>query len=207
MRNPLRVKTPETAVFETEPRPLPSCLLRPYLAGRMKRAAAGPGLFSVFVDSSVDLVMGERINSNPSVRQQLFKETITAFNINLIVTRFVKNCLATLFDLRGLYYWLPFYHAAHLTVYPEPEYNLRVFYLFRLVYIFVQLRDQKADEGPRGRVMDILARPPTTPEYAHLFVVDCFSLVAKSKNAQLLDGFIASKIGKLLDTLTVSERV
>lgn len=82
-----------------------------------------------------------------------------------------------------------------------------MFYLFRLTRRSAQLRDCDADASQQNLIIDLLANPPTTPEYARLFIMDASDLVMSSKNEHIFGAFLASETGKLLGGLTVSERI
>jgi hypothetical protein len=69
----------------------------------------------------------------------MFTNMVDAFNADLLGGRFTHDNFSTLFDLHGLQYWSPLYNAASLTVYPNAEHALRMFYLFRIAHCSAQL--------------------------------------------------------------------
>ena len=56
-------------------------------------------------------------------------------------------------------------------------------------------------------VIDILANPPSTPEYARVFTIDAFNLAISSKNENIVDAFLTSETGMRLGCLTKAERI
>lgn len=192
------------------PRPLEPVLIRPYLRSRMERAADDPCLFSVFVNGSVDLIIEQYSNPSQQYRQDLTKHLLNSFDIAILDPRRTvtsRGLFDTFFHSYGLSYWLPIYNAAHLTIYPKPEDNIRLFYVLRLSYNAAQLRSDRADVNDLRWIAELLAQPPTTPEYARLFAIDCFNLIANSKSELMLSDFLSSNTGRLLSAFSLSERI
>ncbi|KAF2994782.1 hypothetical protein E8E13_000151 [Curvularia kusanoi] len=186
---------------------LPPNLIRPFLIRRMQRGLGDPCLLSVFMDRSIVLIAEHNDETNQQNRQELLQEKAASFDTELLDERFCENFLNSLFDQSGLDYWLPLYDAAHLTVYPRPEDNLRLFHIFRLSHIASQIRDLKGGEILHCPIGDLLAHHPTTPEYARLFAIDCFNVIINSNNDLLYNELLVSNTGKLLNTLSVPERI
>lgn len=184
----------------------PQSLLKPYLMARMEDTDNRPCLFSTFIGRSVDLILEHRAEYTNLERRQMFVDMVAAFNDDLIGS-YCSDIFSTLFDSQGLNYWLPLFNTASLTVYPNPEHNLRMFCLFRLAHRSAQLQGCEVSATQQNMIIDLLADPPSTPEYKRLFLVDAFNLAMSSRNEQVLDAFLASETGKLLSDLTVSERI
>jgi len=188
-------------------RALPRSLLKPYLVARMEDTMNRPCLLSWIIERSVNLILEHRAEWTASDQRQMFLDMVDAFNVNLIGGCFIHDSFSTLFDSQGLQYWLPLYNAASLTVYPNAEHTLRMFYLFRITHCSAQLQNHDADAVQQHLVIEILAEPPSTPEYARFFVIDAFNLAMSSKSEDILCAFLASETGKLLGLLTDSERI
>lgn len=203
MGGPRRRPTPDYSM----PQPLTSDLLRPFLISRMQQASEHHCLLSVFIDRSINLIEENTEEFQQQDRQRIRREMAASFDTRLLKPRFSRYLFDSLFDSIGIGYWLPLYDAAHLTVYPKPEDNLRLYYIFRLCHIAKQKRDPRDDEIRYGPIGDLLASPPTTPEYARLFAIDCFNLAVKSNNDLIYHELCFSNTGKLLSNLTVPERI
>lgn len=189
------------------PPPLPLNLIRPYLICRIQRGSENPCLLSVFIDRSIDLIGEHKNKLNQQNRQNLVQEIAASFNTELLNQRFCKYFLNSLLDRLGIGYWLPLYDAAHLTVYPKPEDHLRLFYIFRLSHIASQNRELRDVAITHCPINDLLAHHPATPEYARLFAIDCFNIIVNSNNNLLYDELLVSNTGKLLNNLSMPERI
>lgn len=130
-----------------------------------------------------------------------------SFDVSLLEEGFSDGLFDSLFNEHGLNYWLPLYDAAHLTVYPRPEDNLRLFYIFRLSHIVSQRRNTMWLAKELEPISGLLAHHPETPEYARLFAIDCFNLATKSNSDVLYNDFLVSNTGQLLNGLTLPERI
>lgn len=189
------------------PGQLPSDLIRPYLICRMRQGSDDPCLISVFIDRSIDLVAEQNDDISQQDRERLRLEMAASFNIGLLEAHYSRDFFNSLFDSCGINYWLPIYDAAGLTIYPKPEDNLRLYYIFRLSHIANQNRDPRDDAIRYSPIGDLLANPPATPEYARLFAIDCFNLAVSSNNDLIYNELCFSNTGKLLNTLTWPERI
>lgn len=189
------------------PPPLPSNLIRPYLICRMQRGSEDPCLLSVFMDRSIDLIAEHNDKLNQHNRQERFQEIAASFNTELLNERFCKYFLNSLLDRPGIDYWLPLYDAAHLTIYPKFEDNIRLFYIFRLSHIASQNRELRDVAILHCPINELLAHHPATPEYARLFAIDCFNVIVNSNNNLLYDELRNSNTGKLLNNLSMPERI
>ncbi|KAF3049004.1 hypothetical protein E8E11_001794 [Didymella keratinophila] len=127
---------------------------------------------------------------------------VDASSIGLIGLRFIHDNFSTLFDSQSLQYWLQLHDAASLNVYPNAEYTLRMFYLSRITHCSAQLQCHDADVVHQDLVIEVLADPPSTPEYARLFIIDAFNLAMSSKSENIIDAFITSETGKISGYLT-----
>lgn len=137
----------------------------------------------------------------------MFINMVNAFTADLIGDNYSQDFFSTLFELHAMVYWIRIYDAAGLTVYPNPEHTLHMFYLFRFAHRSAHLGDNDTSPMLQNVVIDLLADPPATPEYARLFVIDAFNVAMSSKDEAIVCAFIASQTGKMLGCLTDSERI
>lgn len=191
-------------------KPLALDLIRPYLRSRLDRAVEEPCLFSVFMDQSINLNIARQDEPTSSNRQKLRQDMIASLDTSLVHR--AGSLFNTLFDSHGLTYWLPHYDAAHLTVQPKVEDNLRLFYIFRVAYNATQglnYGDKLSGfcKSDMDTLTDMLSHPPASPEYARLFALDCFNLATNSKSKWLLLDFFDSNTGRLLDTSSLPGRI
>ncbi len=200
------------------PRPLPQGLMRRYLVARMERAKESPCLLSVFIERSVDLIMENSNESTPVGRQQLFDRMVASFDIDLISSSLATKLSITLFDAPGLYYWLPFYDAAHLTTYPDPEFAFRLFLLLRIARRTPTVQEwedenweyqdrEDEDEEPYEQVIHLLKHSPSGPEYAKLFAIDAYNVIATARDTSLMGYFCVSNAGRALGQFSVAEQI
>lgn len=186
---------------------LPSVLIRPYLICRVRQSSDDPCLLSVFIDRSIDLVAEQNHDTSHQDRDRLRLKIAASFNTRLLEEHYSRDSFNSLFDSCGLDYWLPLYDAARLTIYPKPEDNLRLYYIFRLSHIANQNRDPRDDVIRYSPIGDLLASPPATPEYARLFAIDCYNLAVNSNNDLIYNELCFSNTGSLLNTLSWPERI
>jgi hypothetical protein len=162
------------------------------------------------MDRSIDLNIACQDEQTSSNRQKLRQDMIASLDTSLVDR--AGSLFNTLFDSHGLTYWLPHYDAAHLTVQPKVEDNIRLFYIFRVVYNATQGLNygdilSVSCKSEVDTLTDMLSQPPASPEYARLFALDCLNLATNSKSKWLLMDFFNSNTGRLLDNSSLPGRV
>ena len=82
-----------------------------------------------------------------------------------------------------------------------------MFYLFRFVHRESQAWNHETSNSSLKFILDLLNRPPETPEYSRLFAIDTFNLIAKITKMTALTACLASTTGRLMSSFSLSDHI